>query len=33
MLLKDLANGGGGVEDDDSLVEDLEGEDVAKVLC
>lgn len=33
MLLKDLANGGGGVEDDDSLVEDLEGEDVTKVLC
>lgn len=32
MLLKDLANGGGGVEDDDGLVEDLQGEDVAKVL-
>lgn len=32
MLLKHLSNGSGRVQDDDRLVEDLEGEDVAEFL-
>lgn len=32
MLLKHLSNGGRRVQDDDRLVEDLEGEDVAEFL-
>lgn len=32
MLLKHLSNSGGRVQDDDRLVEDLEGEDVAEFL-